>query len=102
MPRKPLRACDCLCITGRQYDKKPPNLARTLSFLSRNLAQTLSFLRPKITTQKKTGGFGGQRPPDLVPGTAEGACGALGGSRDYIGGALLARTLVFFQFDFRP
>ena len=60
-------------ITGRQYDKKPPNLAQTLSFLSRNLAQTLSFVRPQI---KKRGGSGGQRPPDIVPGTAEGAEGA--------------------------
>ena len=51
--------------TGRQYHKKPPDLAQTLSFLSRNRAQTLSFLRSKI--KKKQGGSGGQRPPDVVP-----------------------------------
>ena len=38
--------------TGRQYHKKPPNLAQTLSFLSRNLAQTLSFLKPNLASRR--------------------------------------------------
>jgi len=51
-------------LTGRQYHKKPPNLAKTLS-----------FIRPTKKT-KSRGGSGGQRPPDIVPGTAGGAEGA--------------------------
>ena len=50
--------------TGRQYHKKP-----------QNLAQMLSFLRCTIPPQKNRGGSGGQRP-DIVLGTAEGAEGA--------------------------
>ena len=66
--------------TRRQSDEKPPNLAQTLSFLSPNLGQTLSFLRSKKNKETKNGkGLGGQRPPDIVPGTASRAAGALGG-----------------------
>jgi len=56
--------------TGRQSDKKPPNFAQTLSFLSPN-QQKRSRNQQKIRSQNskkypKRGGSGGRQPPPTV------------------------------------
>ena len=65
-----------LCCTGRRSDKKPPNLAQTLSFLSHHLAQTQNFLIQKFKKQNRShnqkawrsrGVQGGGSPPEGGP-----------------------------------
>ena len=46
------------------FDKKPPNLAQTLNFLSQNRVERLKFLRSKIEKIfGERGGSEGRQPP---------------------------------------